>query len=158
MKLFLTQVSSSVQPKSQLYHWTGSHYSLPECHCICHSNHQHRLCSCTLQCKTCTLNDYTLCCHGDILAGQPLADISWLLSLLWHYSYQNDPSLEYFQQASWAEDCEYLLITLCGLLFILTPAFYYKIIIIFQSPCYKHLLHICSYMHSVTCSIYTKDS
>ena len=45
------QVDSSVQPKSQLYHYTWSYCSLPECHHICHSHNQHSLCSCTLQCK-----------------------------------------------------------------------------------------------------------
>ena len=43
-------------------------------------------------------------CQVDILniiSDQSLADISWLLSVLWHYSYQNDQSLGYFQQAFW---------------------------------------------------------
>ena len=41
-----------------------------------------------------------------IMVDSSLADVTWLLSLLWYYSYQDGEGLSYFQQASWIEDCK----------------------------------------------------
>ena len=44
-----------------------------------------------------------------IIADSSLADVTWLLSLLWYYSHQDGQSLDYFQQTSWLENCKYML-------------------------------------------------
>ena len=39
-----------------------------------------------------------------VISDQSLADISWLLSLLWHHSHQDVQGVDYFQQASESKD------------------------------------------------------
>ena len=41
-----------------------------------------------------------------VFPAQSLADISWLLSLLWHHSRQNVQGLDHFQQAYRIKGCK----------------------------------------------------